>query len=342
LIHIQGRPLIRVGVDIDIPLVGSVAFGIIDRGTNLIQVRPNSYCVLSCIFCSTDAGPCSRWRASEYYVSSDVITEWFKYIARFKNTLLEAHIDTVGDPLLYDKLPDIIHELKNIPNVKTVSIQTHAATLTKSLADKLWAAGLDRINLSIDTTDPLMGRYIQSTEWYDVRKVMELAEYILSNTTMDILLAPVLLPGINDYEIPKIIEWGLRIGVGRRYPPFGIQKFLKHKHGRVPKGLRNLSWSEFYRYLRTLEMRYHVKLTLSTEDFGITEVEELPKPFKVGDSVKVRTVALGWLKNEVLAVPVHSKFERVITVIGRDIPLDTKLTVRIIRNKHNIYIARPT
>ena len=42
------------------PLVGHVAFGIIDRGTNLLQIRPTSLCPLSCIFCSVDAGPRSN------------------------------------------------------------------------------------------------------------------------------------------------------------------------------------------------------------------------------------------------------------------------------------------
>ncbi|MDD1656702.1 MAG: radical SAM protein, partial [Methanomicrobiales archaeon] len=51
-----------------IPLIGSVAFGIIDRGTSLLQVRPSCSCNLNCPFCSVDAGPCSRSRATEYQV----------------------------------------------------------------------------------------------------------------------------------------------------------------------------------------------------------------------------------------------------------------------------------
>ncbi|MFP3179020.1 MAG: radical SAM protein, partial [Thermocladium sp.] len=39
-------------IDERYPLVGSLAFGIIDRGTNVIEVRPTSICSLSCIFCS--------------------------------------------------------------------------------------------------------------------------------------------------------------------------------------------------------------------------------------------------------------------------------------------------
>ena len=82
----------------EIPLLGCIAFGIIDRGTNLLQIRPISTCPLSCIFCSTDAGPKSRIRQSEYIVPLDYIVEEFKRIVKFKGAFrIEAHIDTVGD-----------------------------------------------------------------------------------------------------------------------------------------------------------------------------------------------------------------------------------------------------
>ncbi|HDD34251.1 MAG TPA: radical SAM protein, partial [Thermofilaceae archaeon] len=55
------RAVFRVGPPI--PLIGHLAFGIVDRGTNLLQIRPTSSCPLSCVFCSVDAGPASKRRA---------------------------------------------------------------------------------------------------------------------------------------------------------------------------------------------------------------------------------------------------------------------------------------
>lgn len=342
-IKLQGRGFVRVGYDVDLPLVGAIAFGIIDRGTNLIQVRPNSYCILNCIFCSTDAGPHSTWRKTEYYVSLDLMIDWVKIIAKFKGKGIEAHIDTVGDPLLYDKLPNLIHELKSIPEVSIVSLQTHGSTLTYKLADRLAAAGLDRINLSIDTLDPEKARYLQGVKYYNVERVMEVTEYIVRSTPVDVLLAPLLLPGINDDDIPKIIEWGLRIGVGKKYPPFGIQIYLRHKHGRKPKNIKRMTWSKFYALLRRWEKKFNVKLVLNTRDFGIVKREIIPIAYRVGEKVKVKIVAPGWLKREWLAIPLKGP-ERAITVIMDDEHnyLETKINVKIISNKHNIYLARPS
>lgn len=335
----QNRDLVRVGKDVELPLIGTVAFGVIDRGTNLIQVRPVSFCVLSCIFCSTDAGPRSRWRQAEYIVDLDLLIDCIKAIVKFKGTDIEAHVDTVGDPLLYHKLPDLIHELKSIDGIRVVSLQTHAATLTTKLADELAAAGLDRINLSIDTLDSNKAVYLTATSWYRVEKVMNITEYVIRNTDTDVMLAPLLLPGINDHDIPKIIEWGLKVGVGKKFPPFGIQKFLKHKHGRIPRGIKKMGWREFNTYLRKLEEKYRVKLLLSEKDFAIKKTRTVPVIYDVGRKVKVKVVAPGWLRNEWLAVPVGREESRTITVIGKSLSVGSKLSVRIISNKHNIYLA---
>jgi uncharacterized Fe-S cluster-containing radical SAM superfamily enzyme len=54
----------------NMPLVGHIAFGVIDRGTNILQVRPTTICPYNCIFCSVDAGPYSRYRQAEFVVCS--------------------------------------------------------------------------------------------------------------------------------------------------------------------------------------------------------------------------------------------------------------------------------
>ncbi len=342
--EVMGRDLVRVGVDADLPLIGCVAFGVIDRGTNLIQVRPVSYCPLSCIFCSTDAGPRSRWRRAEYYVPLDLLIDWVKALVKLKGGGVEAHIDTVGEPLTYDRLPDLIHELKSIPGVKVVSMQSHGSVLTYRYASRLAAAGLDRLNLSIDTLNPDRARYLQGTEWYDVLRVKEVAEWLFRNTETDLMLAPLLLPGINDEDVEEVIKWGVELGVGRRYPGFGVQVFLKHRHGRFPKGVRLMSVKEFHRLLRVWERRYGVKLVLRPEDFGIKPAPTPPVIFRVGERVRVRIEAPGWLRGEWLATPLgRFRYSRVITVIDElnTLSVGCKLTVKVVSNKHNIYLARP-
>jgi uncharacterized Fe-S cluster-containing radical SAM superfamily enzyme len=337
---LQNRDFIRIGKDIDVPLVGSIAFGVIDRGTNVIQVRANSYCPLNCIFCSTDAGPKSRWRRCEYWVDKDLLVEWVKEIVKFKGKNVEVHLDSVGEPLMYDQLPDLIQDIKAIPNVKVVSMQTHGSLLSYKYAEKLTSAGLDRINLSIDTLDPEKAKFLQGAEWYNVKRIAEIAEWIIKNTNTDILLAPLLLPNINDNDIEEIIKWGIKIGVGKRFPPFGIQIYMRHKYGRHPKGVKVINLKQFERRLMLLEKKYGIKLRLREEDFGIERTNSLPILFKEGEKLNVEIVAPGWLKNEWFAVPIGKEQTRVITVIGDGVQFGDKVKVKIIKNKHNIYLSK--
>ena len=328
-------------VDSSIPLVGCIAFGLIDRGTNLIQVRPISTCPLSCIFCSTNAGPKSRIRQTEYIVPLDYLVEEFEKITAFKGKRkIEAHIDTVGDPITYPYIVELVSRISQIEGVEVVSLQTHGSILNEKMLDRLSAAGLTRINLSVDALDPELARKLADTEWYDVKKVIQLMEYITSNTSIDLLLAPVWIPTINDAEIPKIIELAKKVGAGKRFPPLGIQRYEIHKHGRKVKGVRAHSWKYFYARLREWEKEFGVKLVLRPEDFGIHKRRMLPIPYRKYETVKVRVVGPGWLRREKLAVTLNG--DRTVTLVNaEEIPVEAKLKARIVANKHNIFVAEP-
>ena len=337
----MARKLIVLGEDI--PLIGSIAFGLIDRGTNLIQVRPSTQCPLSCIFCSTDAGPNSRWRQVEYLVPPDLLVDAFKQLAIFKGgRKLEAHIDTVGDPLTYPHLVELVSLLREVPGVEVISMQTHGVLLTEKLADDLASAGLSRVNLSIDALDPELAKKMAGTQHYDVTHACYIARYIAENTSMDIIITPLWLPKFNDAEIPKLIEFALKIGAGKQVPALGIQKYEMHKHGRKVKGVKPQTWYQFYQELRLLEKRFKTKLVLSPSDFGMFKCQPLPKPYRKGEVLSVKVVELGWLRGEVLAIP--PRRDRVFTVVGIDNPellLGQRIKAVVIGNKDNIYIAKP-
>jgi uncharacterized Fe-S cluster-containing radical SAM superfamily enzyme len=324
-----------------IPLVGCIAFGLIDRGTNLIQVRPVSTCPLSCIFCSTNAGPKSKIRQTEYVVPLDYLVEEFEKIVAFKGRRrLEAHIDTVGDPLTYPKIVELVSSLRQVEGVETVSMQTHGSVLNEKLVDRLSDAGLTRVNLSIDSLDSQLAKELADTEWYDVERVVELAQHIALNSKIELLLAPVWIPEKNTEEVPKIIDLAVKLGIGKRFPPLGIQRYELHKHGRKVRGVKPIPWNKFYEQMRVWEGEFKVKLLLKPEDFGIHKRTMLPMPYRKFETVKVEVVGLGWLKREKLAVT--SRGDRCLTLVNaEEIPVGAKLKARIVADKHNLLIAEP-
>lgn len=261
----------------------------------------------------------------------------FEWAVSYKETNdIEAHIDTVGEPTMYPKLVELVTGLSGNSHVSVVSMQTNGILLNNKLIDELEAAGLSRINMSIDSLDPDLAKRIAGTNSYRLEKVLENAEYIAQNTDIDLLIAPVWLQGINDAHMSRLIEFALNIGAGKKWPPLGIQKFLPHKYGRKPR-IRVMKWEVFYSQLKEWERFYKTKLVLKPQDFGGFQCKALPRLFKRHEKVKVRVVGTGWMEGEKLAVA----RDRVLTIVDADrIPVGAEVYVRMERVVDGIYIAR--
>ncbi|HVP24641.1 MAG TPA: radical SAM protein [Methanomicrobiales archaeon] len=329
-------PLFRVTRATGIPLVGSLYFGIVDRGTNLLQVRPNCSCNISCPFCSVDAGPGSRSRVTAYEVERPYLVEWVKQVAEFKGPGVECHIDSPGEPLLYPEIAPLVKDLKAIPEVEVVSMQSNGTLLTPERIGELESAGLDRMNLSIHALDSALGRTLAGVSWYDVEQVKEAAR-VVAQSSIDLLIAPVYLPGSNDVEIPRIIAFAREIGAGKRWPALGIQKCEHYRFGRNIAGMKFQTWWQFYnRSIRAWEKDAGMRLLLTPRDFGIGKREMLPPVFRKGEKARVDIRAPGWIRGEMLGVGRN----RVVSVL--DCPTsDGDIRVEIISAKHNIHVARP-
>lgn len=61
---------------------------------------------------------------------------------------------TGGEPLVRRDIEVLVDMLSGIPGVKELSMTTNGSLLTPSMASALKKAGLDRVNISIDTLDP--------------------------------------------------------------------------------------------------------------------------------------------------------------------------------------------
>ncbi|MGC8850521.1 MAG: radical SAM protein, partial [Candidatus Bathyarchaeia archaeon] len=329
------RRLVRIPGDVELPLIGCVAFGLIDRGTNLIQVRPISGCNLNCIYCSVDEGPKSKSRISSFMVDLDYLIEWFNGLAAFKgNENIEAHIDGAGEPMLYPWIRELIEALSGVKGVKTVSMQSNGTLMREGGIDELAELGLSRINLSVNALDEDLARKLSGTPSYDLGKVLDVAEEI-AESSIELLLAPVWIPGVNDEEIPKLIELALKLRSKRKregkWPIMGIQKYEAHPHGRRVPRVRSPVWRVFYERLRVWEAKYGLKLRLKPSDFEMVKMQPLPLKFGLGEKIRVRLLSRGWMKGQALG----AGRGRAITVVGvsEDLIGDATVRAKIIHNK---------
>ncbi len=328
--HVTKRNLEIITKESGIPLLGNPYFGVIDRGTNLLQVRGVTGCNFCCAFCSVDEGKCSKSRMTDYVVEPSYLAECVKEIAKFKGRGVEVHIDGQGEPLLYPYMEEFLKEIRKIDEVEVVSIQTNGSLLNEEKIDAL-EKYVDRINMSISAMDKKIASFLAGVK-YPLEKILRNARMV-ADSKIDLLIAPVWVPGYNDREIEKIIEFALEIGAGKKWPPLGIQKYIPYKHGRKVK-TKPMSFPEFYSKLRELEKKYSVKLVLSPEDFGIEKRERYPSPISRGEKLRGKIVLPGRLRNEKIVVAKN----RTVTVRTNK-KLGEYVSFEVVRTHDGIYLG---
>lgn len=331
------RPVIYIHEGLDIPLLGYNAFGLIDRGTNLIQVRGSSGCNLSCIFCSVDEGPYSRTRKLDYVVDVDYLLSWFDRVAEVKGRGLEAHLDGQGEPLIYPFAVELIQGLRERESVSVISVQTNATTLTEKQVEELAEAGLDRANISLHSLNPERAKLLFGRKDYDLERVLDIIE-VMVNNGIEVLIAPVIVFGLNDDEAEAIIEYARKVGAGGRWPAVAFQNYIPYKFGRNPTIAKLVPFREFYAWLRSLEEKTGMRpLVLKPEHFGMERRRFIPLKFRPGEVVKAEVVLPGRIKGEMLA----KARDRLIEVINTDARVGDVIKVKVVRTRHGIYVGTP-
>jgi len=301
-----------------IPLIGSNAFGIIYRDTNMIEIRPNTGCNLDCIYCSVDEGASSK-KKLDFVVEKDyLVDELINLIDTLELEDVYIHIGTQGEPLLYADLVELVKDLSKIKEINNISLSTNGIMLTKELADKLIKAGLTQFNLSINAVDAKVGAKLAGCA-YDIEPILNIATYISKESKL--IITPVWVPGFNDAEIEKLVVLSKKLKC-----KMGIQNFLNYKSGRNPA--KQMDFEIFYRNLKELEEKHKVELIIP---HTLINTPKLEKPFKKGDVVQAEIKCPGRTKDEKIAVAE----DRAITVnTSKD---KGKIKLKITRSKHNVF-----
>ena len=325
------KDIINIDKKSEVPLTGCIAFGVIDRGTNLIQIRPTTICNLACSFCSTDAGVCSSYHEVDYIVELNYLLSWIKRVVALKDCKIEINIDSVGEPTTYPSLMSLIENLRKIPGVYKISMQTNGTLLNKKVISQLESVGLNRLNLSIHSVDEEIAKRLAGCNTYDVNKIINVAR-VLAETKINLALAPVWIPSINDKEMPKLIALAKELNCD-----ICIQKYETYRYSRKINGAKEINYWKFYKQLKAWEKELDKKLVFRSGDLNIVKAQRLPEVFKKGEKTLVELKFKGWVKGEAIAIA----RDRCITIINyknKIIPGD-KIKVKIIETKNNIYLA---
>ena len=157
------------------------------------------------------------------------------------------------------------------------------------------------------------------------KNILEVCEYIVKKKGQ-LFVAPVWVPGYNDEEMPKLIEFGKKLK-GKMC----IQNFLNYRFGRNPCKAKD--FKQFFIEMRELEKKHNVKLIVDASDFSVVQTKKLEKPFKKNDIIEAKILFEGRLKGEKVAFAKN----RLISVL--DCNKEGRVKLKIVKSKHNLFMA---
>ena len=326
---LTGNKAIYIHKNSGIPLIGNVAFGIVYRNSSIIEIKPVTSCNLDCVYCSISEGLSST--KNDFVVEKDYLIEELQKLIEFVDEPVEVHIGVQGEPFMYADIENLFADLEAMENVHTISIDTNGSLLNKEKIDRLSKFTKLQLNLSLDAIDPEIAKKMAGTKSYNINHVKEVVTYASAQMPRQPIVAPVLTSGFNEQEMEKIIIW---IKSLPRQPILGIQNFLKYKTGRNPGS--EIPWEKFYALLEGWEKKYDIKLRLGKNDFKIRETKELPKPFREGDVITATMKCIDRFPHAVIAVA----GDRNISVPNCEFKREKKITVQIVRDKHNVFVGK--
>lgn len=114
---------------------------------------------------------------------------------------------TGGEPLLRPDIVEIVDRIAGLANAPRLTLTTNGLKL-KELAQPLAKAGLNRINISLDTLSRERFKKLTYRDRFD--DVIEGLHAAKDAGLFPIKVNTVLLQGLNDDEAPALLEWALK------------------------------------------------------------------------------------------------------------------------------------
>ncbi|MBR0165017.1 MAG: GTP 3',8-cyclase MoaA [Lachnospiraceae bacterium] len=273
-----------------------------DRDINYMRISVTDRCNLRCRYCMPDG--------IEQVPHGDILR--YEEILRIAQAAVQAGITrfkvTGGEPLARPGVSDLVRMLKEIPGTEQVTLTTNGVLLARALP-ALTQAGLDAVNISLDTTD--RERFREITGFDALEEVLTSIDAALE-TAMRVKLNVVPLAGVNEEDWLPLVRLArdrtldvrfiemMPIGCGRGFTPVSnVDVFEKIRavfpdpeedvtiHGNGPaRYIRIAGFKGSIGFISAI----HGKFCSSCNRIRLTATGALKPCLCYGDSVDVREI----------------------------------------------------
>jgi cyclic pyranopterin phosphate synthase len=179
------------------------------RTIDYLRVSVTDRCNYRCTYCMPEDGVHHVDRAD--VLSFEEIWALCRCFARLGVTRLRL---TGGEPTVRRDLVDLVRLLRTIPEIRDLALSTNGHLLPE-LARPLREAGVDRLNVSVDTLDPR--RFSAITRRGDLGRVQAGLDAARAAGFTRIKINTVAVKGFNDGEVGALCDYAWQRGMIPRF-----------------------------------------------------------------------------------------------------------------------------
>ncbi len=177
------------------------------RQLTYLRVSLTDVCNLRCIYCMPED---MTFRPRHELMSDEEIVTIVRMMAELGINKVRL---TGGEPTVRPHVVEIVRQIAHLPDIRDLAMTTNAILLPQ-LAEPLARAGLNRVNISLDTLNPKKFRFI--TRWGDLDKVWAGIEAAEAAGLKPLKINAVVTRGFNDGEVVDLArltlerDWDIR------------------------------------------------------------------------------------------------------------------------------------
>lgn len=172
-----------------------------NRKINYIRISVTDRCDFRCIYCMSEQ--------MKFLPKKELLT--LEEINRIASIFISMGVEKIritgGEPLVRKNIDTLFNNLSKNKDLKELTLTTNASQLMKK-AEMLKASGIKRINISLDSLNPL--NFKKMTRTGDLSNVLDGIEHAINIGLKQIKLNTVIMKGINDHEIFDLVEFAIK------------------------------------------------------------------------------------------------------------------------------------
>ena len=192
-----------------------------NRKINYIRISVTDRCDFRCIYCMSEQ--------MNFLPKNELLT--LEEINRIASIFISLGVKKIritgGEPLVRKNIDSLFNNLSKNKDLEELTLTTNASQLKKK-AEMLKASGIQRVNVSLDSLNPL--NFKKMTRTGDLSNVLDGIEHAINIGIEQLKLNTVIMKGINDHEIFNLIEFAIKKNIDISFieeMPLGATEFSR-------------------------------------------------------------------------------------------------------------------